>query len=232
MSRRRNTSQDGADKKRKPLSLKDLSQLRKIFSYLRPHRVLWIVGFFFLLITMGTSLLFPKLLGGLMSSSAENLRGNMVQMMGLLALQSVAGFFRVVIFVIVTERALAALREDLCGHLVHLPMAFFSSRRVGELNSRVASDTAQIGETLTTTLAEFLRGLSMVIGGIAILAFTSIKLTLFIVAVIPPFMIVTLFFGRFIRKYAKRVQDEVAASNTIVEAVSYTHLTLPTNEEV
>ena len=183
MSRRRNTSQDGADKKRKPLSLKDLSQLRKIFSYLRPHRVLWIVGFFFLLITMGTSLLFPKLLGGLMSSSAENLRGNMAQMMGLLALQSVAGFFRVVIFVIVTERALAALREDLYGHLVHLPMAFFSSRRVGELNSRVASDTAQIGETLTTTLAEFLRGLSMVIGGIAILAFTSIKLTLFIVAV-------------------------------------------------
>ena len=78
-----------------------------------------------------------------MSSSAENLRGNMVQMMGLLALQSVAGFFRVVIFVIVTERALAALREDLYGHLVHLPMAFFSSRRVGELNSRVASDTAQ-----------------------------------------------------------------------------------------
>jgi len=123
----------------------------------------------------------------------------------------------VVIFVIVTERALAALREDLYGHLVHLPMSFFSSRRVGELNSRVASDTAQIGETLTTTLAEFLRGLSMVIGGIAILAFTSIKLTLFIVAVIPPFMIVTLFFGRFIRKYAKRVQDEVAASNTIVE---------------
>ena len=152
-----------------------------------------------------------------MSSSAENLRGNMVQMMALLAMQSVAGFFRVVIFVIVTERVLAALREDLYGHLVHLPMAFFSSRRVGELNSRVASDTAQIGETLTTTLAEFLRGLSMVIGGIAILAFTSIKLTLFIVAVIPPFMIVTLFFGRFIRKYAKRVQDEVAASNTIVE---------------
>src|SRR6056300_146185 len=217
MSRRRNTSQDGADKKRKPLSLKDLSLLRKIFSYLRPHRVLWIVGFFFLLITMGTSLLFPKLLGGLMSSSAVNLRGNMAQMMGLLALQSVAGFFRVVIFVIVTERALAALREDLYGHLVHLPMSFFSSRRVGELNSRVASDTAQIGETLTTTLAEFLRGLSMVIGGIAILAFTSIKLTLFIVAVIPPFMIVTLFFGRFIRKYATRMQDEVAASNTIVE---------------
>jgi ABC-type multidrug transport system fused ATPase/permease subunit len=66
-------------------------------------------------------------------------------------------------------------------------------------------------------LAEFLRGISMVIGGITILAFTSIKLTLFIVAVIPPLILVTIIFGRFIRKYSKKVQDEVAASNTIVE---------------
>ena len=152
-----------------------------------------------------------------MSSSADNLRNNMLKMMGLLAVQGVAGFFRVVLFVMVTERALAAIRSDLYTHLLHLPMTFFTSKRVGELNSRVASDTSQIGETLTTTLAEFLRGLSMVIGGIAILAFTSIKLTLFIVGVIPPLIIVTFIFGRFIRKYAKKVQDEIAESNTIVE---------------
>jgi ABC-type multidrug transport system fused ATPase/permease subunit len=166
---------------------------------------------------MGTSLLFPKLLGGLMASSADNLRTNMLEMMALLAIQSVAGFFRVVLFVMVTERALAAIRGDLYTHLLHLPMSFFNSKRVGELNSRVASDTSQIGETLTTTFAEFLRGLSMVIGGIGILAFTSIKLTLFIVGVIPPLIIVTFIFGRFIRKYAKKVQDEIAASNAIVE---------------
>ena len=152
-----------------------------------------------------------------MGSTPTNLRDNMLQMMGLLVIQSIASFFRVVIFVMVTERALAAIREDLYGHLIHLPMSFFSAKRVGELNSRVASDTAQIGETLTTTLAELLRGISMVIGGIAILAFTSIKLTLFIVGVIPPLIIVTIIFGKFIRKYSKSVQDEVAASNTIVE---------------
>jgi ABC-type multidrug transport system fused ATPase/permease subunit len=217
MSKRRGKVASGEEKKRKPLKVKDLKQLQKIFAYLKPYRAMWALGFFFLLITMGTSLLFPKLLGGLMSSTADDLRGNMLQLLGLLAIQSVAGFFRVVIFVMVTERALAAIRQDLYSHLLNLPMSFFASKRVGELNSRVASDTAQIGETLTTTLAEFLRGISMVIGGIAILAFTSIKLTLFIVGVIPPFILVTLFFGKFIRKYAKRVQDEVAASNTIVE---------------
>ena len=217
MSKTSDDSLKGKKSKRKPLSVKDLKKLNKIFAYLRPQRKLWGLGFLFLLITMVTSLLFPKLLGGLMGSTPSNLRDNMLQMMGLLVIQSIASFFRVVIFVIVTERALAAIREDLYGHLIHLPMSFFSAKRVGELNSRVASDTSQIGETLTTTLAELLRGISMVIGGIAILAFTSIKLTLFIVGVIPPLIIVTIIFGKFIRKYSKSVQDEVAASNTIVE---------------
>ena len=217
MSERTTESNNKADKKRKTLKISDLKQLSKIFAYVGPQKGLWALGFVFLLITMITSLLFPKLLGGLMSSSPDNLRDNMLQMMGLLLVQSIASFFRVVIFVTVTERALAAIREDLYSRLIHLPMTFFSSKRVGELNSRVASDTSQIGETLTTTLAEFLRGISMVIGGITILAFTSIKLTLFIVAVIPPLILVTIIFGRFIRKYSKKVQDEVAASNTIVE---------------
>ena len=217
MSERTTESNNKADKRRKTLKISDLKQLSKIFAYVGPHKGLWALGFVFLLITMITSLLFPKLLGGLMSSSPDNLRDNMLQMMGLLLVQSIASFFRVVIFVTVTERALAAIREDLYSRLIHLPMTFFSSKRVGELNSRVASDTSQIGETLTTTLAEFLRGISMVIGGITILAFTSIKLTLFIVAVIPPLILVTIIFGRFIRKYSKKVQDEVAASNTIVE---------------
>lgn len=217
MSKTSDDSLKGKKNKRKPLSVKDLKKLNKIFAYLRPQRKLWALGFLFLLITMVTSLLFPKLLGGLMGSTPSNLRDNMLQMMGLLVIQSIASFFRVVIFVMVTERALAAIREDLYGHLIHLPMSFFSAKRVGELNSRVASDTSQIGETLTTTLAELLRGISMVIGGIAILAFTSIKLTLFIVGVIPPLIIVTIIFGKFIRKYSKSVQDEVAASNTIVE---------------
>lgn len=217
MSERTTESNNKADKRRKTLKISDLKQLSKIFAYVGPQKGLWALGFVFLLITMITSLLFPKLLGGLMSSSPDNLRDNMLQMMGLLLVQSIASFFRVVIFVTVTERALAAIREDLYSRLIHLPMTFFSSKRVGELNSRVASDTSQIGETLTTTLAEFLRGISMVIGGITILAFTSIKLTLFIVAVIPPLILVTIIFGRFIRKYSKKVQDEVAASNTIVE---------------
>jgi len=108
MSERTTESDPKADKKRKPLKMSDLRQLTKIFAYVGPNKGLWALGFVFLIVTMITSLLFPKLLGGLMSSNPENLGDNMLMMMGLLLVQSVASFFRVVIFVMVTERALAA----------------------------------------------------------------------------------------------------------------------------
>jgi len=66
-------------------------------------------------------------------------------------------------------------------------------------------------------LAEFIRQIIIIIGGIALLAITSLKLTLFMLAVLPGIMILARFFGRFIRKFSKQVQAQVAESNTIVE---------------
>src|SRR5690606_3507272 len=98
-----------------------------------------------------------------------------------------------------------------------LPITFFNQKRVGELNSRISSDISLLQETFTTTLAEFIRQLVIIFGGIAILLYTSPKLTLFMLGVVPVVVIVAIFFGRFIRKYSKEVQKQVAESNTIVE---------------
>lgn len=46
---------------------------------------------------------------------------------------------------------------------------------------------------------------------------TSWKLAIFTLAILPPMVLLAVFFGRFIRKYSKQFQAEVAESNTIVE---------------
>jgi ABC-type transport system involved in cytochrome bd biosynthesis fused ATPase/permease subunit len=52
---------------------------------------------------------------------------------------------------------LANLRLSLYSNLVK--SCLFSQKRVGELNSRISSDITQIQDTLTSTIAEFLRHL-------------------------------------------------------------------------
>ncbi|NTW45421.1 MAG: hypothetical protein HGB14_13585, partial [Anaerolineaceae bacterium] len=48
-------------------------------------------------------------------------------------------------------------------------MVFFSNRRIGELNSRISADVAQLQETFTSTLAQFIRQVITIVGGIALL---------------------------------------------------------------
>ncbi len=48
-------------------------------------------------------------------------------------------------------------------HLIKLPLKFFEKRRVGELNSRISSDISLLQETLTTTLADFIRQIKAIL---------------------------------------------------------------------
>ncbi|MEI8049458.1 MAG: ATP-binding cassette domain-containing protein, partial [Bacteroidota bacterium] len=66
-------------------------------------------------------------------------------------------------------------------------------------------------------LAEFIRQIVIIIGGVSLMMVTSFKLTLFMLAILPVIMILVVFFGRYIRKLSKQAQSQVADSNTIVE---------------
>ena len=149
--------------------------------------------------------------------SIEKINSIGIYLILLFAVQAIFSFFRVVLFVEVTEGMLANIRNATYSNLIQLPMVFFSNRRVGELNSRLSSDLSQIQDTFTTSIAEFLRQLIIIIGGITALFFTSIKLALAMLAVIPLVAIIAVVFGRYIRSFSKKVQDKIAESNTIVD---------------
>ena len=204
--------------KNKKLSLKRASRL---FQYIKPYRVEFSFGLFFLLLSTAASLIFPALMGQLVDSASDKLISNIneiaIALLVLFALQAIFSYFRIVLFVNVTEKTLAVIRQETYAHLIKLPMNFFSKRRVGELNSRIASDISLLQETFTTDLAEFIRQILIVIGGIAFLSFTSVKLTLFMLAIIPAMMLAAVFFGKYIKRFSKQVQEKVAESNTIIE---------------
>lgn len=203
------------------LNKTSLSKAVQIFNYAASHRWKFFIGLIFLLLTGATALAFPKLMGMLVDcvkdkdlDAANNVALGLI---AILFLQSFFSFFRVYLFVNFTENTLANLRLALYTNLIKLPMTFFSQKRVGELNSRISSDINQIQDTLTTTIAEFLRQFILIIGGVILLASESIKLTLMMLAVVPLVAVAAVIFGRFIRKYSKKVQDKVAASQVIVE---------------
>jgi ABC-type multidrug transport system fused ATPase/permease subunit len=134
-----------------------------------------------------------------------------------LAVQATLSFGRVLLFAKMTEDMMLAMRNDAFEAIVSMPMKFFDTRRVGDLNSRVSADITAIQDVFTTTLAELLRQIIIIVGGILALLYFSVTLTLLMLATLPVMIIAAILFGRFIRKLSKRTQDQVAESNTIVQ---------------
>ncbi len=208
------------------LNTQTLKHISRLLSYIRPYRWKFAAAMLFLFLSSLVGLAFPSFLGALIDAAqgkhTNKLLPASIQGIGLLALivlfsQAFVSFFRILWFVQVAERSLADIRRDTYFKLITLPMNFFSNRRVGELNSRISADLSQIQDVLTTTIAEMIRQLVLLVGGITFLAIVSIKLTFALLVILPVLVVVAVFFGRFIRKISRKAQDKLAESNTIVE---------------
>lgn len=223
----RRSSKAFDDAPRPKLDKATLKRAIRIFRYLRPHRFSMVLGFVLLLVTTGLALLFPGLLGQLVDAAKGDANAQRELLtdidrvaMTLFAVflgQAVFGYFRIVIFNRVTTDMLNSLRTDTYEHLLRLPMIFFAKNRVGELNSRISADVSMVQEALTSNLAELVRQVLTIAAGVILLATVSWDLTLTMLSVIPVVALVAVFFGRFVTKLSKQVQDKVAETSVIVD---------------
>lgn len=215
---------------------KNWGGVRKMGHYLRPHAWGYALGVLIISLSGVLTLLVTRLwgqLGGVGASTGEeagvespmamlNIDMQSLTEVGwlillVLAVQATLSFGRVLLFAKMTEDMMLAMRNDAFEAIVSMPMKFFDTRRVGDLNSRVSADITAIQDVFTTTLAELLRQIIIIVGGILALLYFSVTLTLLMLATLPVMIIAAILFGRFIRKLSKRTQDQVAESNTIVQ---------------
>ena len=206
---------------KKKVNREGLKRFFRLFRFIKPQKYTFMAGLTFLVLGSLTTLIFPMLMGDLLDS-ANNKAMEEINKIGMILVaifivNAVFSYFRIYLFAVVTQKTLALLRQTTYMHLIKLPMTFFSSHRVGELNSRISSDIALLQETFTTTIAQFIRQTITIVGGITILTIISPHLTVFMLATVPLIAVFARFFGTYIRKLSKESQSKVAESNTIVE---------------
>lgn len=198
-----------------------LKKALKIFQFVVPYKWTFITGMLFLLLSNLTTMSFPLLIGQMTKviEGKSNYHINEVTLFffAVLIIQAILSFLRIYTFAQVSEKAMRDVRKNLYAKIITMPIFHFEKRRVGELMSRITSDITQLQDVLSITLAEFFRQVFTLVGGIALITYLSWKLTLFMLATFPVLVVAAIVFGKFIRKISKKSQDELAATNIIVE---------------
>ncbi len=198
-----------------------LKKALKIFQFVIPYKWTFITGMLFLLLSNLTTMSFPLLIGQMTKviEGKSNYHINEVTLFffAVLIVQAILSFLRIYTFAQVSEKAMRDVRKNLYAKIITMPIFHFEKRRVGELMSRITSDITQLQDVLSITLAEFFRQIFTLVGGIALITYLSWKLTLFMLATFPVLVVAAIVFGKFIRKISKKSQDELAATNIIVE---------------
>lgn len=226
---RPNYNSNGSMKEEAPkvkLSKESIKDSLWIFNYIRPYQFSFITGLLFIALSGGTTMAFPYLLKEMIGSAELITKGGIPDftpgtialfMIGILMIQMVFSFCRVYLFSYVGENAVADLRKDIYRQMILMPMEFFAQHRVGELSSRLSSDVSQIQDTVSTVLAELLRGIVVMIIGIVMIFILSKELTLIMLSIVPVIVVIAVIFSRKIRKRSKEAQDQLAESGTIVQ---------------
>ncbi|HUR10484.1 MAG TPA: ABC transporter transmembrane domain-containing protein [Flavitalea sp.] len=233
-------SQKDSDTPKVKISRESLREALVLFSYLKPYRNRFIVSLVFIALSAFTTSLFPLFLGKMIDAASPgatlpgvnnignqfgaglknihwSLNTTLLLIFLQLTIQTFFSYMRVYLLTEVGEKSLADMRKDVYSKLLSMPMSFFTEKRVGELSNRISSDLSQIQDAISFTLAEFLRGIFTLIIGLIFIFWISAKLALVMLAVVPVIAVLAVIFGKKIRKMARRVQDQLADSGTIVQ---------------
>ena len=93
-------------------------------------------------------------------------------------------------------RSVKRLREEVYGHVLRLPMAFFDKAIAGQLVSRVTNDTEQVKNLYVQVLFVMLDSSIVVLGTMAAMAWLDWRLMLIVLTLIPAVVIIVWFYQR------------------------------------
>ncbi len=206
------------------INKKGLREAVSIFRYIRPYIAYFILGMVFLVVGSLIFLALMQLPGEMVNkATGQKTRWDLevsdygIVFFVVLLVQGLLSYLRTIFFAIVSEKGMADLRKDLYGKIISQELTFFEERRVGELTSRITADVEQLQSAFSVTLAEFLRQVVILIGGILFIAILTPSLSLIMLLTFPAVVILAMVFGRYIRRLSKKRQDELAITSTIVE---------------
>jgi len=205
-----------------PLSPRTGVTFRRLWALVRPYLGPLLLSTFLILLDGAVVLAAPRVAGLVVDAAVLRANTDMLNqvtllLIGLFAGLGVLSFFQDYLLDATGARFLFNLRAQLFEHLIGLTPEFYETRRVGELLSRLGTDLAVVQRSLTSHVPNGIYAVLTFIGTLVILLVLHTKLTLVALGVVPPVILVAVWYGGRLEKMATQVQDALAETSSLAE---------------
>ena len=195
------------------------AKLKDLLPYLADHKKTLILALVLSIIGSLLALGQPLLIGQLITAVQENLDTTLLAslIVGLVITSALVNGFQYYLLYKTGEGVVLTTRKALVGRMLRLPIWQYDRRRIGDLVSRVGSDSTLLKAVLTQGLVDALGGILQFAGAIIVMAFIDPLLlgtTLLVVFVAVGAIALT---GRRIRSATTKAQMRVGEMSAAVE---------------
>ena len=199
------------------LRSKDLRPLLKLLPFLAQYRKQAVIALVALIVASTATLVVPiavrqVLDQGFNAANIELINRYFLVMFGVVLLLATGSAVRLYYVTWIGERVVADVRDVLFSHLMTLTPHFYETQKTGDVVSRLTADTTQIKSAFSSTASIALRNAVMLIGAVAMMIYTSPRMSGLAALAIPAIVLPLIFYGRKVRALSRRAQDALASS--------------------
>ncbi len=196
---------------------KRIGALKALWPFMSPYRGMIVAALGALVLTAMVSLVLPlavrRVIDNFDVENGEILESYFAAAIGIAALLAVGTAMRYYLVTRLGERVVADIRKAVFDRMIGMSPAFYEKIMTGEVLSRITTDTTLILSVIGSSVSVALRNILIFFGGIALMLFTSIKMSLAVLWPIPVIVLPIILLGRRVRILSKENQDLIAESS-------------------
>ena len=195
--------------------------LRRLLAYIKPQRSLVLV--LFLIVTTGVILqvaapsLLSRAIDSITAGRYSILPRILIIMLAVYLGGSCSNMVQEIVSAHLSQRIVRALRGELFGKTIRLPVSYLDNHAHGDLISRMTNDAENISNVVAQSLSSLFSGVLTLAGTLAVMLWYSWQLTLLSCSTIVLSVIFTRVLSKLIRKYYVKRQQLLGSINSIVE---------------
>ena len=125
----------------------------------------------------------------------------------LYSLKNIFGYLASVEIAIIRTRTVRNLRNDMFHKAMHLPMAYYNRTRKGDVLARFSSDMTEYEEGMLNSIQLFMTAIISITLYLAMLFYLNLKLTIFVLCMLPVVAFVISGLSRKLKRESKQVQE-------------------------